>query len=538
MPPKCGDRNKIKFDKFARFAEAGTPAKITNLLARALLNDDFLSQFKDQVGASECIFSYPDSDWYSVYLLNSSGEQYFDLPTGRFKKYYFKLNISSTGNDATIINGTTITPPELLYPDGVEMENCVITQGGNCGNSPNRRKTTKAVAPKAVASKAVTPGTSKKAPRVSASTSPEVLSGPEVASSPEEILQRVTQLQTGASSSSGKDLPKAKIERSYFENLGSKELIVDWMIKNMDHADIVKCIQRGNLTPEQVRQAEAVAGVEAGASGSGAGATLSEEELTFVTEALTGLTTKEAKAALTKVTKDELVAFLKKVTDPGRKAQKIVALCKYAGLKNVKLVEKRRTGKPTIYTIFDNQGEEVASDEINDIINTCAEKEAFRVAKILKLRSISKDYKAQTAAQQQLRSKITGKGPASNVTVESITSQINSLQGKDKKEKIVEICRGVGMNFTIEEKKRTGKSTLYKLMDENNEEIQDDEIDDIVTQCATMIASKSAFGKKKVSKVRSNFKLAAKKCKGKPNYRRCMGRTLRKMYSFGKKLTI
>ena len=306
----------------------------------------------------------------------------------------------------------------------------------------------------------------------------------------------------------------------------------------MDHSDIVKCIQRGSLTPEQVRQAEAVAGMDAGASGSGTGAILSEEELTFITEALTGMSTKEAKAALTKVTKDELVAFLKKVTDPGRKAQKIVALCKYAGLKNVKVVEKTRTGKPTIYTIFDNQGEEVAADEINDIINTCAEKEAFRVAKILKLWSISADYKKQTAAQQQLSSKLKGKGPASSVTVESITSQINSLQGKDKKEKIVEICRGFGINFTIEEKNRTGKSTLYKLMDENNEEIQDDEIDDIVTQCATMIASRSAFGKKKVSKVRSNFKLAAKKCKGKPNYRKCMGRTLRKMYSFGKKLTI
>ena len=538
MPPKCGDRNKIKFDKFAGFAIDGKPEKVNNLLARALLNDDYLSQFKGQVNASECIFSYPDSDWYSVYLLDPSGEQYFDLKTGRFKKYYFKLNVNPSRTDATIADATTTTPPELLYPDGVEMENCVITEGGNCGNSPNRRKTTKAVVPKAA--KAVTPGTSKKAPKASASSSPEVLSGPGVASSPEEILQRVTQIQTGASSSSGpgKDLPKAKIERSYFENLGSKELIIDWMIKNMDHSDIVKCIQRGSLTPEQVRQAEAVAGMDAGASGSGTGAVLSDAELTFVTEALTGLTTKEAKAALTKVTKGELVAFLKKVTDPGRKAQKIVALCKYAGLKNVKVVEKTRTGKPTIYTIFDNQGEEVAADEINDIINTCAEKEAFRVAKILKLRSISADYKKQTAAQQQLSSKLKGKGPASSVTVESITSQINSLQGKDKKEKIVEICRGVGMNFTIEEKKRTGKSTLYKLMDENNEEIQDDEIDDIVTQCATMIASRSAFGKKKVSKVRSNFKLAAKKCKGKPNYRKCMGRTLRKMYSFGKKLTI
>ena len=528
MPPKtCSSRNKVKFDKFAGFAAAGTPVKITNLLARALFNDDFLGQFKDQVSASECIFSYPDSDWYSVYLLNSSGEQYFDLPTGRFKKYYFKLNINQAGNDATIINGTTITPPELLYPDGIEIENCAISAAGNCGNSPTRRKT------KTVISKAVTPSTSKKAPKASV----EILSRPGVASSPEEILQRVTQIQTGELSSS-KDLPKAKIERSYFENLGSKELIIDWMIKNMDHADIIKCIQRGNLTPEQVRQAETVAGIESGASERGTGATLSEEELTFVTEALTGLTTKEAKAALTKVTKGELIAFLKKITDPGRKAQKIVALCKYAGLKNVKLVEKTRTGKPTIYTIFDNQGEEVAADEINDIINTCAEKEAFRVAKILKLRSISADYKAQTAAQQQLSSKLKGKGPASSVTVESIISQLNSLQGKDKKEKIVEICSGVGMNFTIEEKKRTGKSTLYKLMDENNEEIQDDEIDDIVTQCATMIASRSAFGKKKASKVRSNFKLAAKKCKGKPNYRKCMGRTLRKMYSFGKKTTI
>ena len=521
MPPKtCSSRNKVKFDKFAGFVAAGKPASVTNLLARALLTDGYLSQFKGQINASECVFSYPDNDWYSVYLLDESGEKYWDSETGKHKKYYFKILTSPDGREAAIdTNTASTTPPqELLYPDGTEMENCILTEGGNCGNPPGRKK---AVAPKKE-KEPKTPSTSKKTTKKVVSASPEVLVGTSSPTeSPEEILARITQIQAGSGSGSSVDLPKAKIERSYFENLGSKELIVDWMIKNMNHSDILKCIQRGNLTPEQVKQAEAVAGVEVGMSGTAAA--ISDEELNFITEALGGLSTKDAKEALTKVTKGELVAFLNKITDPGKKAQKIVALCKYAGIKKYTIEQKSGRGGKTIYKIKDGEFE-LTPEEFNDIIDECASKEAMRVAKILKLRSISKDYKAQTSMQQK---SLTGKAPENK-----LISEIKSLKGDPRKLKIVELCNSVGKTNVTAEPIQTRKGPVLRVY-EDGEELDDEEIDALVTQCSKMQVT--SFGKKrrKVSKIQSNFKKAAKQCKKssvKSGYRRCMKKTLRKMY--------
>ena len=65
------------------------------------------------------MFSYPNSDWYSVYLVDDNGEQYWDTETGNYKKFYFKINVSPDGKDAGI-NKSTMRyepPDELLDSD-------------------------------------------------------------------------------------------------------------------------------------------------------------------------------------------------------------------------------------------------------------------------------------------------------------------------------------------------------------------------------------------------------------------------------------
>ena len=173
---------------------------------------------------------------------------------------------------------------------------------------------------------------------------------------------------------------------------------------------------------------------------------------------------------------------------------------------------------------------EIMPEEINEVIDQCALKEATRVTRILKLKSISKDYKAQTEAQRQARNVLTGKGKAPVDVAGNFMAQINNLTDNDKIIQIRDFCVNAGRSDVTYTTVKTRKGDILRLFEG---EFEVDDINDLITRCS----SGMSFGKKKASKVRSNFKLAAKKCKGKPNYRKCMGRTLRKMYSFGKKLT-
>ena len=80
MPPRkdpdakmnCSKRSVNPFQTYVNHLITKKPEKIKLLIARALMNDDYLMDFNGQVHANECVFSYPDSNWYSVYLLNNN----------------------------------------------------------------------------------------------------------------------------------------------------------------------------------------------------------------------------------------------------------------------------------------------------------------------------------------------------------------------------------------------------------------------------------------------------------------------------------
>ena len=132
----CGDRDTRLFIEYLQ----EDPMNIHLLIARALLNDNKLDWFEleaEQPHGNECVFSYPDSDWYSVYLKTPSGEILWtmDEDTGDVihPKFYFKINITSDESgklDATITESTFDVPKGLKT-----KKNCVIIDG-RCSDPP------------------------------------------------------------------------------------------------------------------------------------------------------------------------------------------------------------------------------------------------------------------------------------------------------------------------------------------------------------------------------------------------------------------
>ena len=357
-PMDCSRRSANPFQTYINQLILKHPEKIKQLLARALMNDDSLMEFNGQVHANECVFSYPNSNWYSVYLINKNGEKYFG-ETGAQKFYFqldFQLNKEGIPFDAFPINPTFQTPDELMI-NGSEIKNCIVKENGKCGNPESKKKKKKL----------------------------------EEEDFEEEQGETSEAILASLSKVSGGPAGKQKMPRDYFENLGSKSLIIDWMITNMKPGEIFKCIQRGSLSAEDVKQAQTLLGSipsqpsEAGPSQSEINAVIQ----TFSPSQINGM--------ISVVTKEELVSAVSRIKDPERKKKGIVSLCKRAGIKKYSLQTSTKTGK---VKIVDDQDEVV--DDINEVLNECAEKEAFRLKKILKIQSISQAVKQGKLSKEDL----------------------------------------------------------------------------------------------------------------------------------------
>ena len=353
-PLECSRRSVTPFQTYVNHLITKKPEKIKALLARALLNEGYLEDFNGQVHANECVFSYPDSNWYAVYLINrKTGESYFGEDGAR--KFYFQMDFKIDDDgvpvDATPVNGTLETPDELMV-GGVEIKNCIV-KNGKCANPESKKKKKKTV-------------------------SVEDYEEPEEGETPEEILESLQQ-QTGKTGT------KQKMPRTYFESLRSKNLIIEWMIANMKPDEIMKCIQRGSLTAEEMQQAESI--LDSRPSGSDV------EEIQALKESFSPA---QINKMIKTVTKNQLVNAMKNITDANRRRKIIISTCNRAGVKKYSL----QTNSKGKFVIVDQDGDTV--DDINEVIETCAEKEAFRIRKLLKLKSISQDFKTGNNSKAQL----------------------------------------------------------------------------------------------------------------------------------------
>jgi uncharacterized protein YpmB len=507
--PPCKGRSTAKFLRFI----GKDPSKINILLARALLHDDLLDSFDGHPHASECAFSYPNSDWYSVYLLDEEGNKVWNPEEGHMK-LYFKIKINRDGTDASIIEEsmTNETPSELLDPvTGMEIANCVVS-GSSCTGSLPKVVKTKEVIVKEVKPRG-RPSSKAKVPELIPSlVSPSIVSG----------LEDLTITEASTS----KKVPE-KITREFFEGMKSKAVIVDWMLKNMDRSDLVKCIQKGALSAAEVSEAESLADVEV--------PEVSEE----VIRAAESMPVSEFKKMLKRVSKDSIKESLPK--DSAGKKQAIAELCMRSGIPgySVKAVERR--GK-TSYVLYDGDSPVTEDDEINVVIDECAEKESERLKTIID--RLRKRYARSEIISEARRRKLAVsdvpipatpvEAAAVAVTLDSIISEIMAIgDSNDKKKAIVDLCmRSGNTNYSVKAVERRGK-TSYVLYDGDSPVTEEDEINEILNECAQIEFTRlnqgsSSFGKKMMNSHQKKFKSAARKCKGKKNYIKCMSKSLKK----------
>jgi hypothetical protein len=351
MPPKkssCSTRSTTQFQMYISQLLMKKPDKIKLLLARALMHDEYLRDFSGQVHANECMFSFPDSDWFGVYLLDKNENPVWG-EDGAQKMYFkldYQLNSEGLPVDASIKSNTiTFETPDELLVNGEEMKGCVIKPSGKCGN-PESKKSKK---------------------KKSAVNADDYESDDE--ETPAAILEN---LQSAGSSANAS---KKKMPRDYFEKLGSKSLIIDWMITNMKPGEIFKCIERGSLSAEDVKQAKEILGVNDEGSAS---------------DVIQSLTAPEIHGMVRVVTKEQIIASANKIKNKEQKKKAIVSMCKRAGIHKYRY-RPGKNGKPGFIIDADDD----PADE-QDVLEECATKEEKRIKKMLKITSISQSVKGMT----------------------------------------------------------------------------------------------------------------------------------------------
>jgi len=521
----CKGRSVRKLQFFMKYIGNDT-TKINILLARALLNDDLLDVFDGYPHATECAFSFPDSDWYSVYLLDEEGNKIWDPEAGHMK-LYFKIIID--GADARIDEDsmTNDTPAELIDPiTGTEIPNCVVSGSSCTGSRPKPPKASPAAS--RASSRATSPSRAVGRPP----SASRAVGRPPAASAPmpapliaPDILSGLENLRIAPGPSAGPSGPRGteRITRDYFEEMKSKDVIVDWMIRNMSRADLVKCLEKGAVSASDVSEAQALAEVQPSFEEP-------SEVPAAVVAAAASMPESQFKKMLKKATKESIKESLGKISDSVAKKQAIVDLCTRSGVPGYSV----RANKKGVMKIMDPDDEPIDEGDINELLDTCATSESIRLKAVID--RLRKRY-ASSGLVYAAREKNAPVVPAaaSVVTLESIIDQIMAIGSiEDKKTAIIELCQRNG-NPKGYSAKRNKKGVL-KIYDEDDEPLDDADVDGVLQECAQLEFTRlSAFGKKrklvrsrKAGSQQNKFKAATKKCKGKPNYRKCMSKSLKK----------
>jgi len=413
-------------------------------------------------------------------------------------KLYFKINIDEA-TDPYIIEETMTNdvPPELIDPvTGMELENCKLSGSSCTGTRPKAP-----AAPKPAATPRGRPSSAASVPPL---VSPSILAG----------LQNLT-ISEGAGPSRPSKGPD-KITRDFFESMKSKDVFVDWMIKNMDRRDLLKCVEKGALSAAEVSEAETLADVEPSA-----GVT------TEMVAAAEGMSESKFKELLKKAAKDAIKESLPKDSDSRKQA--VIDLCTRAGITGYSVMKNKKG----FLKIMDPDEEPVEEADINSLIDQCAASESARLKAVIdKLR---KRYGRSEIIMEARRRIAKASDP---LTLESIVNEIMAIGDLDaKKQAIVDLCiRSGNPNGYYAKKNKKG---VLKIYDADDELVEDANIDGVLTECASLELARlngaSGFGKKRKSSQQNKFKLAAKKCKGTSNYRKCMSSALKKKRSlFGK----
>jgi len=518
MPPKktgnasCTGRDITPLQNYVLNTEQGK-----GYLATLLDDSNFLENYRLQPNLNECEFSFAKSNWFGVYLQDSEGNKYFINSQGvrTPRVYYFQIIPHSDGGLAIDESTHTyIMPPEL-----VGVKRCVI-KNGKCAveetvKAPKEPKTPAAAkAPKASASS-------------SASAGPLATPAISVARLDPAIEALVQSYKVTAPERAETDASR-KIERKSVEAMDLKTLL-NWASTHMYEEDLLRCVRSGSLSDEDKAELDAIEGTVP----EGGGFTAADFEAVRMAEALPPSKMFQHYKSIASST---IIADINGVP-PRQRQGAIIGLCNDAGL-NYSL-QNYKGG----FSIFDPDGVRVSNDEA---LTTCAS------VKALQIRSEMQEAFARARGRAGKMKLMKPKPKTSPTQAARLAKNIDFMfKAKEKGdlESIVKFAKNV--DFDNIEVSPDGKT-----LTENSRNLDDEEIEDIIEQMALMDIEKYnvAFGKRKRGKStkrksvkrksrKSNknikiFKAAAKHCKGKPNYRKCMSITLKKMHrksSFGKR---
>ena len=520
----CGNRDTKLFVEFLK----EDPANIHLLIARALLKDEKLDWFEleaDEPHGNECVFSYPDSDWYSVYLKTPNGDIVWEMDDeGNIlhPKFYFKIEISPDGSDAKIIESTFDVPKGLKT-----KKNCQVING-ECVDPPGPVPR----APKTEQTEITeqeTPAPKRRGrPPKAQSAGPQEIPEP-VPVSP-EMLSQLTNLKVstpGASTSGTKKVP-GKVARDFFEKMQSKERIVDWMIDNLDRSYLVSCIQKhsgpANLSAEELSNIEMLANMPM-PSYEGTQQVTQEEVPALV--AASQLKPTEVTKMLTKISfgsiKKDLMDSISGLQGLPKK-QAIVDFCVRSGINDFRAgLNKKQQPK-----IFDSDDEPIDESLIvKKVVDFCVRGEVYRlrkkIAEGLQTLASTRQQEVEASPEELLPEVL----PINNY--ESKIQEILTLKGVPLMNAVAEFCNNLlGDNVYVVEKNKKGQLKLY---DPDDEPVDSGSYEELMR--SLLPTSSFGFGRrisKKQKAHRLKFKKAVKKCKKSSvkNFRKCMSKNLKK----------
>ena len=309
MPPKpCSARSTTALQDYINQLDKKQETKLRSQFAKALQSIGYLGKFdKNIFGANECMFSYPPpfDKWYSIYLKDDDGNQYWDYSGTKATKLYFEIDVSDT--DPKITN-MSITAPADMKDD----RNCMMSSNGKCVGPPKEAKEPKIKEPTIKAVKESKPVKSSSEDKASA-----------------DILRVIEPMNVGTASSTR----KKQEPRQFFENMEDKTLIVSWMLKNMNLDDIHTCIKRGGLSQEDIQRANAIRSESSQSSGG----------VDNLVESVKQMSISDVKEASQLVSAEEL---RKKITgEPAERRKKLVSICKKNNIDPTGMTLSKMLGK-------------------------------------------------------------------------------------------------------------------------------------------------------------------------------------------------
>ncbi len=203
---------------------------------------------KDASSISECVLSYPNSKWYSLYVIEdiNLANEIWMVNSGKIYQHrlFFQIGLDADGTYKVVDLRATM-PAELYGKQPCQVIN------GQCVSPTANPAAVVAQASAAVAAPKVPRSRAAKTydPGASSSTAPAI-------QLQAEIEQRLNQLNI---SGQGNRESREQFSRDYFENMNNKMTIIEWMVDHMATPDIVSCIKNKNTNAADVRAAEAVA---------------------------------------------------------------------------------------------------------------------------------------------------------------------------------------------------------------------------------------------------------------------------------------